>query len=445
MTLQSFFRRTLLGLVGGIALSCMSAQADETKPSEADLDRAFAAVIADPSNLDASFEYARIAAVLGDFEAAVSSLERMLIYNPNLPRVHVELGVLYFRLRSLEAARSYFDQALAYPDVPDVVRERVNLYLKQIEEATSKHRFTFSVSGGVRYQTNANAAPGRDILVIDLPAQLDPEFQEAADTNVFVSGRMRHHYDFGGQRGDLLETNISVYGSHQYELENIDVAYFELETGPILHLAKSSGITVRPFLTGSFLMLSEDPYQGSVGVGGTLTVPLSKQVTLDAEMKAKASDYYTSSLRPSASNLDGRELSGEVGIGFVPRNDIRIRAAMLGRNVKARVEYQSYGEIGVSLSASVDVPAPINLTKGASVWTFSLNTRGVSRTYSAANPVVSATVREEHEFRADAQIYAPVSTHVGVFAGVGWRDVRSNLPNYEIDNVSVMGGLSARF
>ena len=92
---------------------------------------------------------------------------------------------------------------------------------------------------------------------------------------------------------------------------------------------------------------------------------------------------------------------------------------MLGRNVKARVEYQSYGEIGVSLSASVDVPAPINLTKGASVWTFSLNTRGASRTYSAANPVVSATVREEHEFRADAQIYAPVSTHVGVFAGVG--------------------------
>lgn len=192
-------------------------------------------------------------------------------------------------------------------------------------------------------------------------------------------------------------------------------------------------------------MLSEDPYQGSVGVGGALTVPLSNQVTLDVEVKAKTSDYYTSSVRPTANNLDGHELSGEVGIGFVPRNDIRLRAAMLGRNVETETEFQSYDEVGVSLSASVDVPAPVNLTKGASVWTFSLDMRGMSRTYSEANPVVSATVREEHEFRADAQIYAPISASVGVFAGVGWRDVRSNLPNYEIHNVSVMGGLSARF
>jgi hypothetical protein len=150
-------------------------------------------------------------------------------------------------------------------------------------------------------------------------------------------------------------------------------------------------------------------------------------------------------VRPTASNLNGRELSGELGIGFVPRNDIRIRAAAMGRDVDASADFQSYGEVGVSLSASIDVPAPVNLTKGGAVWTFSLDTRGMSRTYSAANPVVSATIRKEHEFRVDAQIYAPISASVGVFAGVGWRDVSSNLPNYEIENVSVMGGLSARF
>jgi hypothetical protein len=266
---RSLVRQTVFGLLGSAFVWCMPAMADDARPTEADLDRAFAAVIADPSNLDASFEYARIAAALGDFEGAVSSLERMLIFNPKLPRVHVELGVLYFRLRSFEAARSYFDQALAFPDVPDIVRERVNLYIKQIEEAAAQHRFAFSVSGGLRYQSNANSAPGTNILVIDLPAQLDPEFRKTSDFNVFVSGRMRHHFDFGGQRGDLMETNVSVYGSHQFEVDNLDVGFLELETGPILHIAPASGITVRPFLLGSFLMLGEDPYQGSVGAGGT--------------------------------------------------------------------------------------------------------------------------------------------------------------------------------
>jgi Flp pilus assembly protein TadD len=113
---RSLVRQTVFGLLGSAFVWCMPAMADDARPTEADLDRAFAAVIADPSNLDASFEYARIAAALGDFEGAVSSLERMLIFNPKLPRVHVELGVLYFRLRSFEAARSYFDQALAFPE-----------------------------------------------------------------------------------------------------------------------------------------------------------------------------------------------------------------------------------------------------------------------------------------------------------------------------------------
>ena len=47
--------------------------------------------------------------------------------------------------------------------------------------------------------------------------------------------------------------------------------------------------------------------------------------------------------------------------------------------------------------------------------------------------------------RADAQVYAPLSANVNLFTGIGWRDVRSNIPNYEVQNFTVLGGVSARF
>jgi len=44
---------------------------------------------------------------------------------PNLPRIKLELGVLYFRLGSFVEARRYFNEAVAGSDVPDEVRTRV--------------------------------------------------------------------------------------------------------------------------------------------------------------------------------------------------------------------------------------------------------------------------------------------------------------------------------
>jgi Flp pilus assembly protein TadD len=51
-------------------------------------------MIANPSDLDLAFEYAQASADAGDYEGAISALERMLIYAPNTPRLQFELGVL---------------------------------------------------------------------------------------------------------------------------------------------------------------------------------------------------------------------------------------------------------------------------------------------------------------------------------------------------------------
>jgi len=113
-----------------------------------------------PADLDIAFEYATVSVMVGDYEAAISTFERMLIFAPNLPRVKLELGVLYYRLGSFETARYYFQSTQETPNVPEEVRQRVETYLSAIASKQQPTQFRADVIIGARYQSNANAAPG---------------------------------------------------------------------------------------------------------------------------------------------------------------------------------------------------------------------------------------------------------------------------------------------
>ena len=72
-----------------------------------------------------AFRFAEQAVARGDYEAAIGALERMLYYNSNLPRVKLELGVLYFKLGSYDLAQGYFEDAIKGGDVPPEVKAQV--------------------------------------------------------------------------------------------------------------------------------------------------------------------------------------------------------------------------------------------------------------------------------------------------------------------------------
>src|SRR5580698_1739761 len=136
--LRRIVGRVLLALLlaGSLAIA---ARADDADPREAlkhRRDELFQQVLANPSNLDVVFAYADICAQLGDNEGAVSALERMLLFNPDLPRVDLELGALYFRMGSFDAAQTYFEKAEASNPPPEV-KERVDQYRALIAQQQS--------------------------------------------------------------------------------------------------------------------------------------------------------------------------------------------------------------------------------------------------------------------------------------------------------------------
>src|SRR6188508_2215009 len=131
----------VLAVCGGLGLAPLAApsahaQATPAADSKADLarqyDEAFQETLRKPADLDVLFRFAMLASQTGDLEGAISALERMLLINPDLPRVRLELGVLYYRLKSYEVARTYLEGVQKSANVPTEVRARADQFLAQI-------------------------------------------------------------------------------------------------------------------------------------------------------------------------------------------------------------------------------------------------------------------------------------------------------------------------
>ncbi len=121
-------------LIFGLLMGFASAAVAQASPaqSSAKLDAAFQAMLKEPRSVDLAMRYAETATELGDYEAAIPPLERLLMFNPDLPQVKLEVGVLYFLLNSHIMATKYMKEVKADAHAtPEMVR-RAEGYLAKM-------------------------------------------------------------------------------------------------------------------------------------------------------------------------------------------------------------------------------------------------------------------------------------------------------------------------
>ncbi|MEL6599329.1 MAG: surface lipoprotein assembly modifier [Pseudomonadota bacterium] len=100
------------------------------------------------------FLYGLAAIELGEYDVAISALERLVTATPGLPRPRLELARAYFLNGNDGNARQQFLLVLG-GDLPPEVVANVQIFLDQIE---ARRDWYFSVTGGVAPDTNVNAA-----------------------------------------------------------------------------------------------------------------------------------------------------------------------------------------------------------------------------------------------------------------------------------------------
>jgi len=90
-------------------------------------DAAFQETLRKPADPVTLVAFAEIAIKVGDLESAISALDRLLLIDGEQPEVKLELGVLYFRLGSFEAAKGYLEETSRLHWIPAFIMDACHI------------------------------------------------------------------------------------------------------------------------------------------------------------------------------------------------------------------------------------------------------------------------------------------------------------------------------
>jgi hypothetical protein len=402
---------------------------------------------ANPQDMDATFKFAEVAARLGDYEAAIGALERVLFYNPDLARVKVELGQLYQRIGGTEVARSYYEQAIATPGAPpDVVAAAQQLMTSGVSIAGSPSGFSLYSYNGMRYQTNASAGPSSALIRSfgDLTS-LNNQFGKAPDWNYFTLNNAGYVQDLGS--GISAEFNLFSYYSKQVNLSQFDLGIIELQAGPRIAIQSSwvSDASIKLYGIGTASWLAEDPYYSGAGFG------ISSRYTLGGTRFEPSYEYRDRNFKNSELFTTSAQQSGVLHVAALNADGKVFGLAWVGRvsggwnrTDRSAFDFDSYDRY----TADIGFPIPYSLNWWGKDWQFVITpTVGFAITnYLASNPTIDPGItREDKEWRVGAAWDVQVYENWGIRTFVQYAETSSNLPNFDMTNFSVSVGPTFRF
>lgn len=430
------------------------AQAAEGEAGES-YGAAFQQALRQPGDVALAYRVAAQAVARGDYEAAIGLYERVLFYNPKLPRVKLELGRLYYRLGSYETARSYFSQVSGSAELSPSDKENVAAYLTEIERRLSTNQWSVYAQAGVRYQSNASYGPSSNVVVGgNVSALLPPSYQAKADGNVFGLASVRHVYDFGNQRGDVWESNLSAYYSQQFEIQRLNLGFVELNSGPRLALLPDTlpGSSVRAYGIVGGISLGGASYLGTYGAGASVYLPFQfgveapgpafSRLALEPFVEIRQRDYQDSADYPTAGFQSGKMWTVGASLSGGITNDLSWRARLAYSNASAELDWNAYDNFEFDLALPYAFQGPWGVKRWQVIPSF-----GYTRyAFDAPNPFVSLTTgRTDDQYRVGLALDMPVVDQFGLLTQVQYTWADSTLPNYSFNNFSISIGPNVRF
>lgn len=406
----------------------------------------FQRMMANPADLDIAFEYAALSARAGDLESAISTLERMLIFAPDVPRLQLELGVLYFRLGSHEVAQVYFDNVIDAPNLPEPVRLRVESYLEEIRNRTVDTTFNGAVLFGVRHQTNANG--GVDDRLVDLNGigfVLGDSALASSDTDAFVSGSFQFSHDFATQ-GDRFDADLVTYGAAYAKHDEINTGLAEARLGPVFNLERfgwdNTEFGVYAILGG--VVLKSDPYRLTGGAGVRLSKAFSPRTRAEARFEYRYQHYRDSTLRPNSSLRTGDDYRFLAALQHQLNDRTLLFTQLDVERTTTRVSYESNWEVEGSIGANYSFRSPFRSQQR--MWTAGVSVGLAERFHDEPNPMINArSEQRDIESFIRGTLSVPLRETWSLQSVVSYQNVDSNYDIDSFSNLSMSIGLMKRF
>jgi len=402
-------------------------------------------MISRPGDLDLAYEYAQLSAQAGDYEGAISTMERVLIFAPNTPRIELELGILYYKIGSYDVARSYFATVLADPNVPASISSQVTVYLQQLAAQADPPPFSATLYTALRWESNANASPANQSVTLNgINFTLDQTAVAASDWSSVNVGTLHYSYDLKNQ-GDRLEFDAIGYNASYFKLTDIDLDFFEATAGPSFNLKRWNMDKSRLFVygIGDETLLGNDQYFAGGGGGIRLLSYTGDRGVLDARLETRYRDFSDSSLRPTSSLRTGLQSRAGGTYSYFLRPGLILTFEGYGQREDADVGFYADWEFGGSGGISWTFGSPFSWR---APWTLQVGAGGIHRTYDDPDPTINPNSSEvDNQFWSRVAMVIPVAGSWAVIPQIEYRNQRSNYEIRAFDDLSGLVGLQKRF
>lgn len=426
---------TLTLLIAALSGSARAAADD----ADDDYGQALRGVLADAGNPEKSFDFVEAAIAAGDLRGATAALERILLIDPRLANIRLELGVLYLRMGNGALAQYHIREALRASNVPDTVRLRAERLLALAGAEGRRHTLRSEFSLGYRHDSNANAGPGANAVYVLDPFTLLPVLApigaggKTSDAALDASMSVAHSFALRSERGSSWDTDLLAYAVRYSDLEALDQYSLGVETGPTWVFAGSADqpVSIRPLALAGKAFLDGDDYFDYSGMGlsfnGFWSAPTITQLRITYESR----DFDDSPAR-FLSDRSGDYIGGQLR-QVLQLGRWQLSAGVSGQKVDADADYQSFSQLNGIVGARFFGSA------GAAQrpWNVYADLSYGQADYDAADLFVNPYVtRKDDRLEASAGLEFGLSRSLSVALDLRYTSVDSNLPNYEYDNFS---------
>ena len=275
-------------------------------------DSLFQAMLADPNNPEKMLAFARAATAERDYEAVVSTLERLLDIEPGNTQARFELGVAYYALGSYELAE--FHLRLLQEQSPGGARaKQAGSYLDRIDGRKGDVAFRSEVAAGIAFTNDGTAAA--------------------------LQGRFRWRADLGASNDHTWQTDL-LFTGYAGE-DDISTARLRFRTGPRFSAdGLGFGVRIRPYVEYQLVDDDDGDTFSTVGLGAQYFNAHSAQWSSFADLKF-------GSIMGSGGASDGSFVAFVAGASYTPSRDMRFRLSVFASDHDADVAAERYERVGL--------------------------------------------------------------------------------------------------
>jgi len=192
-------------------------------------------------DLASTFDEAIQESETGDLGEAINSFETILVEQPELSRVRMELALAYYRAMDFNSARKSVNKVLEDESLPIAVRHEGHEFLGAIERADKRHTWNGFINTGIGHDSNAYASPADSVINVENGTLSLGDRSEKSDVYIGTYLGAEHRYlspnsvSFGKTKAaKLWNSGAYLYRADYVDESEVTVDVISLNTGPAL-------------------------------------------------------------------------------------------------------------------------------------------------------------------------------------------------------------------